>query len=117
VPSDWFFAGLPPTAGRPWSTQPLNPHWARAPAAWPAAVAHDAAPTIYDPAVVGTSAFAGTLTANPGGGPYPLVGAAMAPPEGDGTTRAADPGPGPGPGSPGPATNGNQRTGRTPPKE
>jgi HK97 family phage major capsid protein len=70
--SDWAFPTLPGVPGAPWSSQPLNPHWAQAPAAWPAAVTHDAAPTIYDPNVVHTSAFAGTLTSNPGGGPYPL---------------------------------------------
>jgi HK97 family phage major capsid protein len=72
--SDWMFSGLPGTPGAPYSTQPLNPHWAQAPAAWPASQTHDAAPTIYDPAVVHSSAFASTLTANPGGGPYPLAG-------------------------------------------
>jgi HK97 family phage major capsid protein len=73
ITSDWMFSGLPGSSGAPWSTQPLNPHWAQAPAAWPANPTHDAAPTIYDPAVVGTSAFDGTLTTNPGGGPYPLA--------------------------------------------
>jgi hypothetical protein len=72
--SDWMFSGLPGSPGAPWSSQPLNPHWAQAPAAWPSAATHDAAPTVYDPAVVHSSAFAGTLTANPGGGPYPLPG-------------------------------------------
>jgi HK97 family phage major capsid protein len=72
--TDWMFAGLPGVPGAPWSTQPLNPHWAQAPAAWPASTTHDPAPTIYDPAVVQSSAFAGTLTSNPGGGPYPLGG-------------------------------------------
>jgi HK97 family phage major capsid protein len=71
--SDWMFAGLPGVPGAAWSTQPLNPHWAQAPAAWPASTTHDAAPTIYDPAVVHSSAFQGTLTANAGGGPYPLT--------------------------------------------
>jgi HK97 family phage major capsid protein len=72
--SDWMFSGLPGLPGAAWSTQPLNPHWAQAPAAWPASAANaDPAPTIYDPAVVHSSAFAGTLTANPGGGPYPLT--------------------------------------------
>ena len=87
--SDWMFAGLPGVPGAPWSTQPLNPHWAQAPAAWPAsATAHDPAPTIYNPATVGTSAFAGTLTANPGGGPYPLTGGGPIP-----TGDAPDPPP------------------------
>ena len=72
--SDWMFSGLPGVPGAPFSTQPLNPHWAQAPAAWPSNPTHDAAPTVYDPAVVHSSAFAGTLTANPGGGPYPLPG-------------------------------------------
>ena len=89
--TDWMFAGLPGVPGAPWSTQPLNPHWAQAPGAWPANTTHDPAPTIYDPAVVQTSAFAGTLTHNPGGGPYPLGGGALRedepppPPEGGGT--------------------------------
>jgi HK97 family phage major capsid protein len=76
--ADWMFSGLPGVPGAPWSTQPLNPHWAQAPAAWPAAATHDAAPTVYDPSVVHTSAFGGTLTANPGGGPYPLPGTGYA---------------------------------------
>ena len=63
--SDWTFTGLPGTPGAPWSSQPLNPHWAHGPAAWPAAATHDAAPTIYDPAVVATSAFAGALDREP----------------------------------------------------
>lgn len=85
--SDWMFSGLPGTPGAPYSTQPLNPHWAAAPAAWPASQTHDAAPTIYDPATVHSSHFQGTLTANPGGGPYPLAGGGPvptdAPPAGD----------------------------------
>ena len=85
--TDWMFAGLPGVPGAAWSTQGLNPHWAQAPAAWPASATHDPAPTIYNPATVGSSAFAGTLTANPGGGPYPLAPGGPiptdAPPEGD----------------------------------
>lgn len=69
--SDWNFTGVPGSPGAPWSTQPLNPTWAQAPAAWPANPTHDPAPTIYDPAVVQTSAFAGALTDQPGGLPKP----------------------------------------------
>jgi HK97 family phage major capsid protein len=90
--SDWAFAGLPGVAGAPYSTQPLNPHWAQAPAAWPSSTTHDAAPTIYSPATVLTSAFAGTLTANPGGGPYPLTPAGPIP-----TAEGSDPPPTPPP--------------------
>ena len=71
--SDWMFTGLPGVPGAPWSTQPLNPHWAQAPAAWPASATHDPAPVIHDPATADTSAFDGPLTANAGGGPYPLT--------------------------------------------
>jgi HK97 family phage major capsid protein len=77
--TDWMFSGLPGLPGAPYSTQPLNPHWAQAPAAWPASQTHDPAPTIYDPSVVHSSAFQGTLTANPGGGPYPLAGGGPVP--------------------------------------
>jgi HK97 family phage major capsid protein len=72
--SDWMFTGLAGSPGAPWSSQPLNKHWSQAPAAWPSNPTHDAAPTVYDPAVVATSAFGGSLTSNPGGGPYPLPG-------------------------------------------
>lgn len=68
--SDWNFTAVPGSPGAPWSTQPLNPHWAQAPAAWPAnATTHDPAPTIYDPATAKTSAFDGLLTDQPGGLP------------------------------------------------
>jgi HK97 family phage major capsid protein len=102
--SDWAFAGLPGVPGAPWSTQPLNPHWAQAPAAWPAsATTHDAAPTIYNPATVLSSAFAGTLTTNPGGGPYPLTPAGPIP-----TEEASDPPPVP---PPPPASGGSSGSG------
>lgn len=68
ITTNWYPAGVPATGGGSWSTQPLNPHWAQAPAAWPANVTHDAAPTIYNPATVGSSKFAGPLTTYPGGG-------------------------------------------------
>jgi HK97 family phage major capsid protein len=89
--TDWMFAGLPGVPGAPYSTQPLNPHWAHAPAAWPASATNaDPPPTIYNPATVGSSAFAGTLTANPGGGPYPLSGGGPIP-----TDEPGDPPPPP----------------------
>jgi HK97 family phage major capsid protein len=116
TPADWNLAGLAASGGAPWSTQPLNPHWAQAPSAWPAAVTHDAAPTIYDPAVVHTSHFAGTLTANPGGGPYPLpMGMALdagdtppppPPPAGGGSGGGGSPGTPPP--SPPPSTGGKK---------
>jgi HK97 family phage major capsid protein len=68
--TDWFFTGLPGVPGAPFSTQPLNRHWAQAPAAWPAdATTPDPAPTLYDPATAMTSAFDGPLTDLPGGLP------------------------------------------------
>jgi HK97 family phage major capsid protein len=80
--TDWMFATLPGVPGAPYSTQPLNIHWAQAPAAWPASAANQLPPpTVYDPNVVHSSAFAGTLTANPGGGPYPLAGGGPVPTE------------------------------------
>lgn len=88
--TDWMFSGLPGLPGAPYSTQPLNPHWAQAPAAWPASQTHDPAPTIYDPSVVHSSAFQSTLTANPGGGPYPLAGGGPIP-----TSEQPDPPPPP----------------------
>jgi HK97 family phage major capsid protein len=91
--TDWMFSGLPGLPGAPYSTQPLNPHWAQAPAAWPSSAANAAPPpTIYDPSVVHSSAFAGTLTANPGGGPYPLTPAGPIP-----TDAPPDPPPAPPP--------------------
>jgi HK97 family phage major capsid protein len=99
--SDWMFSGLPGLPGAAWSTQALNPHWAQAPAAWPAsATTHDPAPTIYNPATVGSSMFAGTLTANPGGGPYPLTPGGPIPTEGQADeppTGGASPPPAPPP--------------------
>jgi HK97 family phage major capsid protein len=110
ITSDWMFSGLPGSPGLPWSTQPLNPHWASAPAAWPAASTHDPAPTIYDPATVQTSAFAGTLTSNPGGGPYPLQGTV----EGTAAEGADKTGGGP-TAEPRPAPPANHRGGRSGP--
>jgi Phage capsid family len=70
ITSDWFFTGVPGHGPTPWSTQPLNKTWAQVPAAWPAdAVNPNPPPTLYDPMVVSTSAFAppGGLTDMPGG--------------------------------------------------
>lgn len=89
--SDWMFTGLPGLPGAAWSTQGLNPHWAQAPAAWPSSATHDAAPTVYDYSVVGSSAFAGTLTANPGGGPYPITSAGPRPTEAEGGDGGDEP--------------------------
>ena len=64
--TDWMFSGLPGVPGAPFSTQPLNPHWAQAPSAWPAvATGADAPPTLYDPGTAMTSAFDGELTTLP----------------------------------------------------
>ena len=61
-----MFTGLPGVPGAPFSTQPLNPHWAQAPSAWPAvATGADAPPTLYDPGTAMTSAFDGPLTTLP----------------------------------------------------
>ena len=68
--------------GAPFSTQPLNPHWAQAPSAWPAvATGADAPPTLYDPGTAMTSAFDGPLTTlpaslHPGGLGAPTKGTA-----------------------------------------
>jgi len=48
---DWAFAGLPGSAGAPYSTQPLNPTWSAAGAIRPAlSTGADAPPTLTDPA-------------------------------------------------------------------
>lgn len=103
---DWAFSGLAGSPGGAWSTTALNPHWAQAPAAWPANPTHDAAPTIYDPATVLSSAFAGTLTAHPGGGPYPLASGGITLTSAEGGTEGAPPAPPPPP--PGDGGNGGR---------
>lgn len=113
IPADWQFTGLAPAPGAPWSSQPLNPHWAQAPSAWPASATHDAAPTVYDPSVVHSSAFAGTLTSNPGGGPYPLPGTTFAGQSAPGTEgEERGPGSRPAGGGDTPAGGGGHHRGR-----
>jgi HK97 family phage major capsid protein len=47
---DWGFAGLPGSAGAPYSTQPLNPTWSQAGAIRPAlSTGAEAPPTLTDP--------------------------------------------------------------------
>ncbi|HSR75951.1 MAG TPA: phage major capsid protein, partial [Xanthobacteraceae bacterium] len=66
--SDWKFDGLPGVPGRPWTTQPLNPTWAQAPAAWPALeTGADDPPRLWDPGAAQSAAFDGPLVNRPGG--------------------------------------------------
>lgn len=47
---DWYFTGMTGLPGRPWTTQPLNPTWSKAPAIRPAlATGAQAPPALADP--------------------------------------------------------------------